>query len=698
MKSIFFEKTEELEERYELVTERIRELPRETVLYGGWKAYFTEVAEYLYLLEQLYQDETSGKELTLSEYEKRHDRLFDRFREGNYERSFLDPDFACQNLGRFGGVLSAVYADITGLCSYAAEGRLDLITVFSELVSQLYGIASVFYRDNQEMHDDNELFDEIHTAIHDFYHDYQDVFAADGVIALVNPENRFFTDIIENSDLSKPDYMYKTGLFVGEDQRGIQKFLSETEPAKIKAMADTFTEGYKKGFDNTGRDMSKKETVLIEYCLGFELMIKEVMNNFKELGLRPVIKRESLFSFDGRGAGRKYGCYSTGPGRQFEYDHRDDRGYYFDKGYIERRLEVLRDTYEKNKEWAGKMAGPALMEVFGEPDFLPVNKESRYTFTEKQNQLQVSFTSKAGQIGNTYIPEEETSFSIISYPLPGIGADFEKIFEETVKINTLDYVLYQTMQQKIIDILDKGEKVHILGQNGNETDITVALCPLKDPEKETIFENCVADVNIPVGEVFTSPKLEGTNGVLHVSRVYLNNLSYKDLKLTFKDGIIKDYTCKNFEEEQENRKLIYDNILYKHEFLPLGEFAIGTNTTAYIMGRKYGIESKLPILIAEKTGPHFAVGDTCYSHAEDVAVYNPDGKEIIARSNTFADKRDEDPEKAYFNCHTDITIPYEELGEIAVITKEGERIPVIKDGKFVVPGTEELNKPLEENI
>ena len=50
----------------------------------------------------------------------------------------------------------------------------------------------------------------------------------------------------------------------------------------------------------------------------------------------------------------------------------------------------------------------------------------------------------------------------------------------------------------------------------------------------------------------------------------------------------------------------------------------------------YQIEDRLPILIAEKTGPHFAVGDTCYSHAEDVAVYNPDGKEIVARDNEIS--------------------------------------------------------------
>ena len=102
----------------------------------------------------------------------------------------------------------------------------------------------------------------------------------------------------------------------------------------------------------------------------------------------------------------------------------------------------------------------------------------------------------------------------------------------------------------------------------------------------------------------------------------------------------------------------------------------------------------LPILIAEKTGPHFAVGDTCYSWAEDVKVYNPDGKEIIARDNSISILRKEDPSKAYFQCHTDITIPYDELGSIVVVAKDGTETEIIRDGRFVLPGTEILNEPL----
>jgi leucyl aminopeptidase (aminopeptidase T) len=199
-------------------------------------------------------------------------------------------------------------------------------------------------------------------------------------------------------------------------------------------------------------------------------------------------------------------------------------------------------------------------------------------------------------------------------------------------------------------------------------------------------------VNIPVGEVFTSPKLTGTEGILHVSKVYLNELEYKELYLEFKDGKITDYNCGNFIQEEENKRFVKENLMYNQETLPIGEFAIGTNTTAYVMAQTYQIADKLPILIAEKTGPHFAVGDTCYQMSEEMRLYNPDGKEIVAKDNEISILRKTDMEKAYFNCHTDITIPYDELGEIGVYKKNGEKTTIIKDGRFILPGTEKLNE------
>ena len=101
-------------------------------------------------------------------------------------------------------------------------------------------------------------------------------------------------------------------------------------------------------------------------------------------------------------------------------------------------------------------------------------------------------------------------------------------------------------------------------------------------------------------------------------------------------------------------------------------------------------------MFSQKTGPHFAVGDTCFKISEENRAFNPDGKIVIAKDNECPILRKTDINKAYYNCHTDITIPYDELAEITVVTSQGGEIAIIKDCRFVLPGTEELNKPLED--
>ena len=56
-------------------------------------------------------------------------------------------------------------------------------------------------------------------------------------------------------------------------------------------MADVYTEGYRVGFINTGKDLSKKSIVNIRYSLGFEKVICLAIENFRKMGLKPVIYR-----------------------------------------------------------------------------------------------------------------------------------------------------------------------------------------------------------------------------------------------------------------------------------------------------------------------------------------------------------------------------------------------------------------------
>ena len=609
-----------------------------------------------------------------------------------------------------GQLLSLLYAELRGGIPYAFEEKTDYLTILYELFIEVYNCfenAALEEASEQRTADEKESgaagaekqipsAEQIREILYWYASDYCDVFLADRILEQIDPSFSFAADLIETADLDSDEYLYRFGEYISKNELGTAHHLRNLPQETLQKMADVYTEGYRIGFINTGKDLSKKKVVNIRYSLGFEKVVRLAIENFKKMGLKPVIYRAAASVITKR-EHHKIGYYGCIANQQYEYDHRQDQALFMDKRYIERKLEVMKTVYEQNRELAAGFAGPAVMEIFGETPFSPEAKASAPAYSEAQRSLALLYDSRSGQLTNEYIKGDERSFTIIAYPVPEIGSDYAEIFNEVIRINTLDAKLYEQVQQTMIDALDQGVYVRVKGKGKNQTDMHVELYRLKDPAKETIFENCVADVNIPVGEVFTSPVLNGTNGVLNVSKVYLDGLQYRNLKLTFKDGKITDYTCDNFSDEAENRKYIYDNVLKNHETLPLGEFAIGTNTTAYVVARKYGIEDKMPILIAEKTGPHFAVGDTCYSWSEEIRVYNPNGKEIVAKDNSCSLLRKEDVSKAYFNCHTDITIPYEELEEISVVTKDGTDIILLRDGRFVLPGTEVLNEPLEKD-
>ena len=683
MSNTFYKETEELLERYSLATERLSTVSEDKQLPEHLQDYFNVVADYMLRVDAILKKAAAGTiaDRSLSECQADQASLFDIFSEDNYKKSYLCPTYAVKQLGKeMGGLLSAVFYQLTDAVRAAFAGRLDIFTIYCELILQIYGQCQMEEEDKYRAQGVEEAF-------YSFKHDYCQLFMSENTISMIDPDRDFYSSIIMTADLNDDTYMYRFGTYISDNELLMAAHLRSLPHEDIVAMASTYVQGYIKGFEVCGKDISKKETVLMEAPVGFELMTREAIRLFNEAGLAVTLR------FGGSSARN---LYSTAPNKQALYDHKDDRAYTWDKGLCDRMLEVAKNTFEKHKETAAVFGGPAVIETFGEKPFEPENFPANATYTDKQNELNVYYMSQNGQITNQYIKGEERSFTIIAYPIPEIGSQFVDIFNETVRVNTLDYDLYKTIQQRIIDVLDQGQKVHVTGRGANHTDIIVQLHHLDDPAHQTNFENCVADVNIPVGEVFTSPVLEGTEGVLHVTQVYLNELGYKNLELSFKDGKVIDYTCSNFASEEENKKYIFDNVLFKHDTLPIGEFAIGTNTTAFMMGQKYKIADKLPILIAEKTGPHFAVGDTCYSHSEDVPMYNPDGKECIARDNSCSILRKTDFTKAYFNCHTDITIPYYELGDITVITADGRELPIIAQGRFVVEGTEELNKALDE--
>lgn len=609
------------------------------------------------------------KNKTFDELLEENHQLYSFIKGENYNNSYCNPTYAVEIFGKeLGDIVTVLAFKYSKYIEYAFCHEIDKMAVNNDLFLRIYKEIKEKTVDANEIKDIIAKFEK--EAV---YFNVENTLKE----TLIETKNHN-RSVIENDDLNDLRYLFKYGKYITENEIKTAKFLCNYN--NVELIADTVCNGYINGFIRDGKNHKIKSASSIMGIVGQEKIIKVLIEKLKKHGHDVIIRDME----------------STSANKQYGYDHRFDNSLYFDEEYVTLREEAYSKAMEKYKKELKEYGGVLAFEKFGEVPFAPESKKDALKLNEQQSKLMQRHRSNLNKMRDTYIPEEEVSFTIIAFPIPEIGDNFEEIFEQILKINLLNSKEYEEIQKHIIDVLDKGEFIHVKGKGTNKTNIKVKMHEIKNPEKETNFENCVADVNIPVGEVFTSPILKGTNGTLHVEEVFLNDLGYKNLELKFKDGYIEEYTCTNFENEEDNKKYIEENLLFPHKTLPMGEFAIGTNTLAYVVAENYKIVNKLPILIVEKMGPHFAIGDTCFSYCEDTKVYNPDKKEIIARDNEKSILRKTNIHEAYTGRHTDITLPYDGIEFISAITKDGEELPIIKEGRFVVKGAEKLNEPFNK--
>jgi len=588
----------------------------------------------------------------------------------NYKTSYANPTYCVEMFGDgIGQLMSVLFTEIINIKD-AILNRLFIMEQSNQLFIDIFNYVSQNQVEYNKLKNIIASFKKREQANNLFYL-YKEQYDKDF---------RYYLDIIEESDLKDLRYLFKFGLCITENEIKMAEFLNKYSDDKIHSISNQIVESYKRGFKRDNKDITKKSTVGLNYVVGMERIYRTLIKMLKQNRLSATIVNLKSFKIN----------------EQYSNDHKFDDAVYLDDDFVNIRKNDFSKALEMNKEILSQHSGTIHFDNFGSAPFKYENKKECLKLDNAQQQIKQKLNSVLGEVQNKYLSRAEISYGIIAFPEPSIGNQFEQIFDEIVNINMLDNDKYQLIHQKLIHELDKADYVHIKGKNGNQTDLKVKMLEFTNPEKETNFVNSGASVNIPVGEVYTSPKLSGTNGILHVGESFLHFFRYSNLKITFKDGFIESYSCDNFPTEEENKKYIEENLLFPHKTLPMGEFAIGTNTLAFVTARKYNISNILPILIMEKTGPHFAVGDTCFSRREDNKIYNSfTGKEIIAKDNEKSILRKTKPEEAYTYVHIDITMPFESIDFITAITKDGQKIDIIKNGRFVVEGTEELNEALD---
>jgi len=142
--------------------------------------------------------------------------------------------------------------------------------------------------------------------------------------------------------------------------------------------------------------------------------------------------------------------------------------------------------------------------------------------------------------------------------------EFSKMIIDGINLNYAELEKYAT---PLIDILNQKGKTVRIYSDARFTDLTFKLSGAGT-------ELCAGKINIPDGEVFTSPELNSVNGTIMFGPSYYNGEFFKYIYCEFKDGV-----CYKSLAESEERTNALNKILdVDPGARKVGEFALGLNT------------------------------------------------------------------------------------------------------------------------
>ena len=132
---------EVLEERYALVTDRIRKIGDEHFGEEKLEKYFAFCADFLLMIEDTGRFLAEGglEKAPVEELRSRNHALYEDILPGHYEKSYGNPSYAAQELGEeLGALLSFLYTELRSLIGFIYEGRLEAVVVRMELFAEVY--------------------------------------------------------------------------------------------------------------------------------------------------------------------------------------------------------------------------------------------------------------------------------------------------------------------------------------------------------------------------------------------------------------------------------------------------------------------------------------------------------------------------------------------------------------------------------
>ncbi|HHE38805.1 MAG TPA: leucyl aminopeptidase, partial [Candidatus Cloacimonetes bacterium] len=503
-------KNREIEDNYLKNLEKITQIRNETRgLEDKFLKFIFMIADRILMMSEFEKEysESYYKEKTLDELKAFNQTVFSEVLPENYEKSYANPEFSVGIFGNeLGTIFSTFYIQFRGFLSYSIKHHRYLMEPWNKSFLEFYELI-------KKGISDKDSFQKVTTKA------YKKLTVENQVMRFLENysyEASGFRSLVMTADFSDFRYLYQYGKYISENETKTAEFFLNYPEEKIQKLAEAMVKAFIRGFELARKDVSQKETVNVYYNIGQEKLVRVLVNELADKNLKALLNTVS----------------STTINRQYNYDHRFIGALFVDEDFIAKSINIIEQAAEKCGDELLKFAGPFYFDKFGEKPFDPKQKDACLKLSSEQQKLIQKMNIERSKIIDKYISRSKTSFCIIGFPVPEIGEKFEDIFEETLAINMVDTIHHEEIQQHIVDVLDLADYVHVKGKSGNLTDIKVKMQKLENPDKHTNFVNCGADVNIPVGEVFTSPQLKGTNGVLHLKETFLKKLKFTDLKLT----------------------------------------------------------------------------------------------------------------------------------------------------------------------
>lgn len=170
-----------------------------------------------------------------------------------------------------------------------------------------------------------------------------------------------------------------------------------------------------------------------------------------------------------------------------------------------------------------------------------------------------------GQPVHMDIRVPKTKWVVLRYPSPGMaqlaGMSTEAFEDFYFKVCTLDYSKMSRAMDPLVELMERTDRVRITGKG---TDLSFSI-------KGQKAIKCDGRLNIPDGEVYTSPVRDSVEGVLQYNTPSLHQgLTHENVRLVFQQGKIVEATG-NFTQALNDILDTDEGARY------IGEFAIGVN-------------------------------------------------------------------------------------------------------------------------